>query len=398
MATPVIIDADAHVTEAPDVWTSRMSKKWGDLVPHVRRDDTTGRDCWFAGDRNFGPIANTTGVRVNDDGSPKHIVSRLDDAKGLADVHPSSYLAADRLKVMDDRGIFAQVLYPNMNFVGAEFHEIVKDPAFGVENIRAYNDYLVEEWAAVAPDRLLPIALLPFFDVHESAKEIYRAKELGHRGIAMTGKPQLHGQPYLADRHWDPVWNAAQETGLSVNFHIGAGPEGVASKMPAARLAAEGGLLGAGPRISTDLFIDNAMSFCDILNSGILARFPELQVVSVEGGIGWVNFILESLDYHFRRFEILKERPEITELPSFYFRRQCHVTYWFEQLDPYHVEALGKDNIMFETDFPHSTSLAADDVVWAQEVGLGRVAQDVKENILWRNAAKLYDVAVPEPV
>src|SRR5690606_13012465 len=139
---------------------------------------------------------------------------------------PSAYDARERLKVLDDRGIWAQVLYPNMNFVGAEIHEVSKDPAFGIENIKAYNDWLVEEWGHVAPDRLLPIALLPFFDVQQAAQEVYRAKELGHRGVAMTGKPHRHGQPYLANRYWDPLWSAAQETGLSINFHIGAGPEG----------------------------------------------------------------------------------------------------------------------------------------------------------------------------
>jgi predicted TIM-barrel fold metal-dependent hydrolase len=396
MPAATIVDADSHVTEAPDLWLERMSKKWGDLVPRVRFDEKSGRDCWFAGDRNFGPIANTAAVRIDEEtGAVKHVVARLDDAVGVAQMHPSAYDAKERLKVLDDRGIQAQVLYPNMNFVGEELHDVVDDPAYKLENIRAYNDWLVE-WASEAPDRLLPIALVPFFDVKEAAAEVLRAKELGHRGIAMTGKPQLHGQPFLADRHWDPLWSAAQEVGIPVNIHLGAGPEGAGGVFQADRLAAEGGMAGAGPRIATDLFLDNAMSFCDFLNSGVLPRFPELKVVSVEGGMGWANFVLESLDFHFKRFETLKSKPEFEELPSFYFRRQCYVTYWFEQLNPLHVETLGERNIMFETDFPHSTSLTPPEMAWAIDVGLSRVSEAVKERVLGRNAAELYGVELPE--
>lgn len=395
-STP-IIDADAHVTEAPDLWTSRMSKKWGDLVPHVRIDEQTGRECWFAGDRNFGPIANTAGVRFDPEtGALKHVVSRLDTAVGIADMHPSAYDANERIKVMDERGLYAQVLYPNMNFVGEEIHDVVEDPEFKLENIRAYNDWLVE-WSSVAPDRLLPVALIPYFDVNESAKEVLRAKELGHRGVAMTGKPQAHGQPFLAERYWDPLWSAIEETGLPLSLHLGAGPEGGAGILKPARVAAEGGLPGAGPRVATDLFLDNAMSFCDFLNSGVLPRFPGLKVVSVEGGMGWANFVVESLDFHFKRFATLESRREFEELPSFYFRRQCHVTYWFERLTPLHVETLGERNILFETDFPHTTSLTPQDQAWALDEGLRRVSDDVKERVLWRNAADLYGVNVPQP-
>lgn len=390
----MIVDADSHVTEVPDLWTSRMSKKWGDMIPQVRFDEKSGRDCWFAGDKNFGPIANTAAVRIDETGKLKHVVARLDDAVGIPQIHPSAYDAKERIKVLDERGIQAQVLYPNMNFVGEELHDVVDDPAFKLENIQAYNDWLIE-WASEAPDRLLPIALVPFFDVREAAKEVYRAKELGHRGIAMTGKPQYHGQPFLADRHWDPLWAAIEEVDLPVNIHLGAGPEGAGGLFNAGRIATEGGMAGAGPRIATELFLDNAGSYVDFLNSGILPRFPDLKVVSVEGGMGWVNFVLESLDFHFKRFETLKSRPEFEELPSFYFHRQCYVTYWFEQLDPLHVETLGANNIMFETDFPHSTSLTPPEMEWAIDVGLGRVPEDVKARVLGLNAAELYGVPVP---
>ncbi len=111
--------------------------------------------------------------------------------------------------------------------------------------------------------------------------------------------------------------------------------------------------------------------------------------------MGWANLVLESLDFHFKRFETRRTKPEFEELPSFYFRRQCHVTYWFEELHPLHVETLGERNILFETDFPHSTSLTPPEMRWAIDVGLSRVSDDVKRRVLGLNAAELYGVAIP---
>ncbi len=46
-----MIDADTHVTEARDVWTSRVPSKWKDRVPRVERDPETNSDVWYIGDR-----------------------------------------------------------------------------------------------------------------------------------------------------------------------------------------------------------------------------------------------------------------------------------------------------------------------------------------------------------
>ena len=49
-----IVDCDTHLTEAPDLFTSRAPAKYKDKVPHVRR--VNGVDRWFVGDRNFGSL------------------------------------------------------------------------------------------------------------------------------------------------------------------------------------------------------------------------------------------------------------------------------------------------------------------------------------------------------
>lgn len=395
MSTQLIFDVDSHVTETANIWTQRMSSKWKALVPHVKEVD--GIEYWAVGDKMMGSVAASsymhqdpeTGERQRQPPSNQFLTRA-----GYRDLHPSSFEPHARLEVMDELGVQASVLYPNLNLVISDLHEQVDDPEYKIQIIRAYNDWLVEEWASVNPERLIPVALVAYFDADVAADEIYRCKDLGHRGLVMTGMPQLHGKPPLTAKYWTPMWKAAEETGMSVGFHVGAN-EGILEKyVNADRLSAEGPRR-MGARTVTEAFLDNACSMNDLLLSGILPKFPNLKFVMVETGLGWVNFCLESADYHFERYGVRDDCPEFTEPPSFYFKRQVYTTYWFERIYPFHVDKVGEDNIMFETDYPHSTSLDSSDVEWALTEGMAGVSEEAKRKILWANAAELYGVRTP---
>jgi predicted TIM-barrel fold metal-dependent hydrolase len=392
MAIPSIIDADSHVTEARDTWTARMSSaKWGDLVPQVRMDDETGKEAWFVGPNRMGLVGWSGWQAVDPETGGRRTIDRNNPVTYQEELHPSCYDARERLNVMDEMGVHAAALYPNINMIHTDIHSAVSDPKFKHETIAAYNDWLVE-WCSVDPQRLLALALVPHFDVHLAAEEVYRAKSLGHKGLVMSGIPQLHGEPYLADRYWDPLWAAAEEVELPISFHLGSGPNANADL--AERIALEGSEAYAAHAV-VDMLLGNAMSCADLLMSGILPRFPHLQFISAEGGIGWVNFVLETLDQRFHKFNIRAKRPEFEEPPSFYFRRQVHVTYWYEKMTDFHLERIGADRILFETDYPHLQSLEREDIEAAVAHGLGEVSQETQDRVLWRNAAELYGLEVP---
>ena len=134
----------------------------------------------------------------------------------------------------------------------------------------------------------------------------------------------------------------------------------------------------------------------DLLLSGVLPRFPDLKFISVESGIGWVPFCLESCDYHFMAADIRKARPEFEMMPSDYFRRQVYACYWFEKIAPRKlIDDIGADNILFETDFPHPTCLYGN-VQETIEDGLEGQSEEVRRKILWENSAKLYNIDIPE--
>ena len=376
------IDADTHITEPADLWTSRVSKKWGDRVLHVKQDND-GVNAWFVADEK---VANApSGVFAGWKGKFPSSPPTYEAA------HPASFDVHERLKLMDETGVYAQVLYPNVaGFASQRFLQL-GEPELMMECVRAWNDFQVD-WTSPAPERFVPNASVPFWDVKEAATEIERAKSIGHGGILFTGDPQSHGQPFLGDHHWDPIWNAAVDTGMPIAFHVGSGDfnDGFTPE----RLRVDGQEVTYA-RLSTQLFMTNGFQLVDLLLSGVLARFPTLKFISVESGIGWVPFVLESADYHFLAADIRSARPEFDMMPSDYFRRQVYACYWFEKIAPQKlIEDIGEDNILFETDFPHPTCLYGN-VQETIEEGLGGQPESIRRKILWENSAKLYNIETP---
>jgi predicted TIM-barrel fold metal-dependent hydrolase len=141
----------------------------------------------------------------------------------------------------------------------------------------------------------------------------------------------------------------------------------------------------------TLLFIGNARVVVNIICSGMLDRFPELKIVSVESGAGWVPFILEALEYEMEENAPgLKQSLSLT--PKEFFQRNIYATMWFERTDVVQVvAAVGEDNILFETDFPHPTCLFPAPLETAAR-NMAELSQTAQRKILGGNAAALYGI------
>jgi len=375
-----VIDVDTHVTEPPDVWTSRVSKKWGDKVPYMKRIGE--KDVWIVN----GEVAGAPGAftMAGFDGT-------LPDCRNTLEECPkSAYDAAARLEFMDREGIHAQVLYPNVGGFGSGRFLSLGEPELMLECVRAYNDFLTD-WTSENPDRLLPVTAMPFWDVGEMVKEMHRCAGAGHRAVLFPNVPETYGQPRVADRHWDPVWAAAQEAGLPISFHIGGGDiSGLLTDDVGMGFKANFG------RVSSLIFVENAQCIADLIFSGICARFPDLRFVSVESGVGWLVGLLEAFDWQWQNSGIREEHPEYDLLPSEYFRRQIYGCFWFENQGARRGIELFPDNILYETDYPHPTCMAPGPRtpaerprVYAQRV-LGDLPEDTVRKVLHDNAASLY--------
>ena len=390
----MIIDADTHVDEPHDLWTQRMSPSWGTLVPHIRRDESTGVDHWFVGDHRLGASTHSTMMPGDDPDLPVRWPHQYPNVpQSMGDVHPSAYDAGRRVKVMDRFGIQAAAVYPNTNFVSVSMHAMVDDPKFQLECVQAYNDWILE-WTAPYPDRYIALACVPYWDVPSAVIEIERCAELGFKGLVSTGTPHLppHHRAFLGDRSWDPMWRAAEVAGLPISFHVGGGD--ASRHLNPQRFALEGPSVQKA-RAVTATMLENAIAFNDLLFSGVLPRHPDLKFVAVEAGLGWVPFVLESADWNFHKSRVWVDRPEFDLTPSQYFHRQVYTTFWYEKLDPFFVERIGAGNILFETDYPHQVCLDGEDVQEVLDHSFIDVSDEVRDQALWKNAARLYKLSVP---
>jgi len=379
-----IIDVDTHVTETPDVWVDRVPARMRDKVPYVDRDNK-GRQCWFLNGKRLSIIGLTATAGRGD---------MMNWPATYDDMHPGAYDANARIKYMDDMGIWAMVMYPNVAGFGNQEFLKLEDPELMLACVEAYNDWQTD-WAAADSRRLLPVTSIPFWDIEASVREVRRCAEKGHKGILFTGEPQAFGQPFMGDPHWDPLWQAAVDLGQPVSFHIGSGDmeDGLAREKVAAY-----GRMSTFTSGSVNVFLKNGFQLAELLLSGIFVRFPEVQFVSVESGVGWIPFALEALDYQFIGNNVFKEHPEFDRLPSEYFKTNVYACYWFEQVAPRRlIDKIGVDRIMFETDFPHPTSLFGDEVHERIASGLGDSDDATRRKILWENGQKVYKVEEPTP-
>jgi predicted TIM-barrel fold metal-dependent hydrolase len=379
-----VIDTDAHVIEPYDLWTSRISvKKWGDRVPHVKWDENLQEDAWFFGSERVGPAASAAQAGWSEY-PPDH-------PPRLADVDPATWDPVKRLGWMDEHGVWAQVLYPNVAGFGAGKFLAVRDPELMIECVRAYNDFLTE-YSATDTRRYIPIMAIPFWDLDATETEIKRCVELGHKGIIMSGEPGYWGLPKLGDSYWNRLWGIAQEAELSINFHIGSGDMSIFDSVTedAGRHANYAGF-------SMQFGMSNAKVIAVLITSGVCHRYPRLNFVSVESGVGWLPFALEGMDWQWRNCGVPLEHPEYDLLPSEYFKRQIYGCFWFEtDTARAAVDFLGPDCLLYETDFPHPTSMApgpATSAISPRDFissNLGDWSEEELQKILHGNAARIY--------
>ena len=379
-----VIDVDAHITESADLWTSRAPAKYRDRVPTVI--DTANGLFWSVDGVQLG---RALGGSVIARGRTK--VPGIAFMNWNADVSdPSAYDMVERVRVMDDMGIWAQILYPNAAGFGSQAFAKVNDPELRRLCASIFNEAMLEI-QHTSSERLLPMALLPWWDIDASVVEATKAAADGFRGVTMHSDPQNLGLADLGDRAWDPLWEVCSDQHLPINFHIGASETSLTwfgtSPWPSQN---EENRLAIG---SSMMYLSNARVLANMIYSGVLERFPTLQLVSVESGVGWIPSFLEALDYQ-QRESAPNSVDQLSLRPSDYFRRQVYGCFWFERASvPHAVEALGADHILFETDYPHPTCLYPDPLgqVAALEPLLGPA---VMRKLLQDNAAKLYRIDV----
>jgi predicted TIM-barrel fold metal-dependent hydrolase len=283
-----MISVDDHILEPPGVWQDRMPSRYRDTAPMMVTEG--GDEFWRYEGRLF-PISGLSaaaGKRTSDI-SP--------NALRYADMRPGCYDAKERIVDMDRAGVIASINFPSFpRFAGQTFME-GRDHELGALCVKAWNDWLFEEWCSVAPGRFIPATLIPFWDVEGSVAEIHRCVALGSRGIIFSENPAkltFEGKPlpsiHSQDGHWDPIWRALEETELPLLMHYGSSSNMQKTADDAPYLVS----------LSANSFILPISTTLDWIFSGVLGRFPKLKLCMSESQIGWIAPTLERAEYVMR--------------------------------------------------------------------------------------------------
>lgn len=372
-----IVDTDTHITEAPDLFTSRAPAKYKDKVPYVKRD-TDGVDRWYVGDRNFGSMGGNV-IRADNN----KVLGRLAFPK-LEQGHPGGHILKYRLQAMDDMGIHAQICYQNSGVTQAGSLMSLGDNDLATSIIQTYNDASVE-YQTESGQRVFNMAHLPFWDQAELMNEARRCIDMGLKGFVLPDTPERVGVPSFMSDYWTPFLEMCDATGTPLNFHLNAA-------IDPNMLTWEGFAFEQQLSVVATMFsIGNAATLGNWMVSGRLDRHPNLKLGLIESGAGWVPFAVEALEHQFDEM-LASKRDILKKRPWQYFRDHFFCTFWFEKIAPKHMlELIGVDNVMFETDFPHPTSLYPGVQAHLKDV-LGGHSREVQKKVLQDNAVRLYNL------
>ena len=354
-----IVSADDHVVEPPDLFVRYLPRRFHDAAPRVVRTpwrwcatqaslqyvepapNGPEADCWQIGDlRLFMPkeIVAVGAPPEEIDGSPTN----------YEDMRPAFYEPHARLADMDVIGVERSLCFPNVvRFCGQVFM-LMDDKELGLACVRAYNDWIVEEWCSDSDGRLLAVGLIPLWDPIVAAAEVRRNAARGVRAVACSELPALLGLPSLYDPagYWVPLVEACAETGTVICMHIGSSSTRP-TRSPDSPLA-----VGSAIKSQTAM-----AALAEWLFSGFLPRFPSLTLALSESQLGWMPYMLEQCDRIWRqRSASMGISPSIVEPPSHYFARQVYGCAFEDDFGLGSRAAIGVDRITFETDYPHQDS------------------------------------------
>ncbi len=385
-----LISVDDHVLEPGHLWTERVAAKDRDRAPHqVIEGDM---EFWVYDGKRY-PSSGLSAVagKSKEEFSPEPVT--------YAEMRPGCYDAKARIEDMDRAGILASLCFPTLpRFCGQLFME-TSDREFGFVCLQAYNDWMIEEWCGAAPGRFIPLILIPMWDPPLAAKEMERCAAKGATAFAFSENPAPLGLPTIHDpgRYWDPVMSTASELDMVVSMHVGSSSQvpQIAPDSPFMANLAWGAVRTSGAMLSW-------------LFSGMFTRFPGVRIALSEGEIGWIPYFLERAEQVLdkQRFWVqrgvtfMEHAGTDVDLNTINIRElfRDHVFGCF--IEDYHgiasIGEIGEDNIMCETDYPHSDSTWPNCISVVKKL-IGDLSPEVQYKLLRGNAEKLYRFTPAEP-
>jgi predicted TIM-barrel fold metal-dependent hydrolase len=333
----IMVSVDDHAVEPPHVFEGRLPERYRDVAPRlVRKDD--GTDVWVYEGREIPNIGlNAVAGRPPEEYGMEP--TSFDEIReGCYDIHA-------RVRDMDANGVLGSMCFSSFPNLCGQLFARSKDKGAALAIVRAYNDWHVDEWCGTYPGRFIPLALPPLWDPEAMAAEVRRMAAKGCHAVSFSENPAKLRLPSFHDAHWDPFWSACSDEGTIVCLHIGSSSQLVIT----ADDAPIDVLISLQP-------VNIVQAAADLLWSPVLRKFPELRVSLSEGGIGWIPYFHERVDWIYTRHHAWTGQDFGGRLPSEVFRERI-VTCFID--DPAGMEQrhrVGVETICWESDYPHSDS------------------------------------------
>lgn len=362
-----LFSVDDHIVEPAHTWVDRVPARFKDRAPRVI--DYEGRQAWAFEDTIEPQLGlNAVAGKPRDQWGTEP--TRFDD------MIPGCYDPKARAADMRSNGIAASVNFPTLPGFGGRKFQLFQDKELALACVRAWNDFVIDEWCAAEPGMFVPMVITATWDVHLAVAEVERCLDKGAKALCWVEDPSFLGLPSYHTDHWDPLMALCQDADLPICMHIGSS-------------GAQAGALNVSVVQIASAFVQAAACAVNLMCSPIPRKFPDIKFVWSEGGIGWIPAAIERADRQWERHKYWSKMDNV--LPS----EICHRNMWFCMIEEplglgyRHDWNPGCDHILWESDYPHADTPWPDTQACVKELFEGVPADEAKR-IMHGNAERLF--------
>jgi len=333
----VLISVDDHITEPPDMFQKHLSAEDLKTAPQFATDEQ-GKSYWTYQGMYMPSVGlnAVVGRPLEEYGMEPNSLEEM--RKGVYNVH-------ERINDMNVNGVAASLNFGTcVGFDGGRFHK-APDKTLSLKHLRAYNDWHVDEWCGAYPDRFIPCALLPTWDVKATVEEIKRLAAKGCTAVSLNDNPTVQGLPSIHNEYWNPIWKAIAEHDFTMCLHIGAG-----NPVPHASMETpiEAWI--------TTMPLSSAVGAADWLHLSALHEY-NLKIALSEASIGWVPYFMERADFSHSRHKFWTHNHFNGLKPSETFKKHFMLCFIDDAYGLKNLDELNENLVAYECDYPHSDTL-----------------------------------------
>ena len=385
-------DADNHMYETQDAFTRHLPDRYKSAIEYVELHGRTkimirGTVSDYIPNPTFDVVARPGAQEEYfRNGNPEGKSYREIVGKPMRCI-PAFREPGPRVELMDELGVDQSLMFPTLASLLEE--RMRDDLELTHAAIHALNEWMYEEWQFDYENRIFstPVITLPI--VEKAIEELEWVVERGAKAILVRPAPVPghRGSRSFGFPEFDPFWQAVVDADVLVAMH--------SSDSGYSRYQSD----WTGPEEMLPFRLDSFRmmtikgrpvedTMAAVVCHGVLARFPDLRVASIESGGDWVAPFLDHLaDVH-------RKMPQAFDGdPVEQFKRSVYVSPFHEDNFEVLIDAIGADHLLFGSDYPHPEGLA-EPCTFVDRLPEGLPAEDVR-NIMGGNLARIMKVEVP---